>query len=76
MRPTPTAGDCYEGGWAGGLEEGAGTFMAADGSTYWGSWRGGNLDGQGVYTPAAAGNRRCAGGARGEPQQGKLGWRP
>jgi hypothetical protein len=59
------AGDMYEGGWQHGLEDGVGTFIAADGSTYYGSWRGGQLDGQGVYKPASPSNARCAGDVAG-----------
>ena len=43
----PTA-DRYEGEWRGGLENGVGTFIAADGSTYNGPWANGKMHGQGV----------------------------
>lgn len=42
------AGDRYEGEWEDGLENGAGAFIAVDGSTFKGQWCDGQMHGEGV----------------------------
>ncbi len=46
-----SAADRYEGEWRNGLENGVGTFIAADGSTFNGPWANGKMHGQGVSLP-------------------------
>ena len=62
-------GDVYEGGFAGGLRHGEGTYRFADGDVFAGSWVRGEKHGPGEYTWADG--RRYIGAWRRNRQDGK-----